>query len=201
MNILEYFDLYTNKLEWNVIVINPNSKSPVFKKWNGGYRPDWHRFFLETHNDYNIGILLGRIIDVEADDEQADKLLNSLIGNTPHPQYRSAKSTHHLFLTPNYNLTRTVIQGIEFRGYKHQSLLPPSISPTGLKYEWLKKSSFPVPAMPKQLRKFYKNNERRNKLDFLPRSASRNERISYLNNLEKSKLKNLYRMWRISSFR
>lgn len=180
MRILDYFDLYTQKLDWNVIAVKPNSKTPVFRKWNSGYRADWQRYFLESHDDYNIGILLGKVVDVEADDERADNLLNSLIGDMPHPQYRSTKSTHHLFLTPDYDLTRIVIQGIEFRGYRHQSLLPPSISPSGKKYEWLKKSTFPVMPMPRRLQNFYKKHVQRLKQPILPRCASKNERMSYL---------------------
>jgi hypothetical protein len=108
----------------------------------------------------NLGLLLGDIVDVEGDTEQADATLNDLIGNYPHPRWRSSKSTHHLFVNPDARLTSTRFLGMEFRGHKHQSVLPPSVHENGLQYSW-QEIHFPIPEMPAPLLEFYRNNRPR----------------------------------------
>lgn len=142
------------KLGWNIIPVNINSKQPIGKKWNERFWEEERvRNILLSQPNINLGIMLGKIVDVEADTEASNKFLNQIIGNYPHPIYRSTKSYHHLFISPDENLTRFVVDNIEFRGHKHHSLLPPSII-SGIKYEWIK-PIFPVPQMPDSLRKFY----------------------------------------------
>ena len=77
-----------------------------------------------------------------------------MIGDYPHPLYVSTRSTHHLFITPDPKLKIFKFQNIEFRGYGHQSVLPPSEF-YGKIYRWLSTAQFPVPGMPKRLLKFY----------------------------------------------
>jgi hypothetical protein len=113
------------------------------------------RQLLERFPNSNLGLLLGNIIDVEGDSPEANEKVLGLIGDYPHPSYQSTKSIHHLFLTPDPSLRRVVYQDIEFRGFGHQSVLPPSIV-NGVQYRWMKDFKFPVPVMPDKLLAFYK---------------------------------------------
>jgi len=154
MKLLSFFDEYTS-LGWEIIPIIPKSKIPFMKGWNVDYNKDYIRKYLSSHTEFNIGLRLGSVIDVEADTPQANKLLESLIPNDyEHPQYRSQKSVHHLFLTPSKSLTKVIIHGIEFRGHNHQSLLPPSIT-SGGEYTWIDNAQFSVPPLPDSLVKLY----------------------------------------------
>jgi hypothetical protein len=105
-----------------------------------------------------MGIILGDIVDVEGDTQEGNDLLIRMIDGLPHPMFRSSKSIHHLFLSPDPNLTRRVIGGIEFRGHFHQSVVPPSIHEYGNRYQWLYGSKFPPPVMPNELLQLYLTN-------------------------------------------
>jgi len=151
--ILEQFDdLVANGLQ--VIPVKFNSKVPMQKGWT-----KWDRGLcretLQRYPEANIGLLLGDIVDVEGDSEHANNMLLDIIGNYPHPCYTSSRSVHHLFKNPDPKLRVLRHQDIEFRGYRHQSVLPPSHH-QGITYNWLN-CQFPVPEMPKRLLRFYSN--------------------------------------------
>ncbi len=150
---LEFFDIYTNRFKWQVTPIAVNSKAPILKDWNKKYDKLYIRNLIEENPDYNLGLCLGKIVDVEADTPEANKTLTQMLGDYPHPQYRSSRSVHHLFLTPDPKLTKVIVEDIEFRGHKHQSLLPPS-TVGNVDYKWIN-AEFPIPPLPKSLLKFY----------------------------------------------
>lgn len=151
--ILQYFDSYV-RAGFKPIALYDSSKIPVEKKWNSEWSTHrWRRYF--ESGSYNMGFLLGEILDVEGDTEEANSILTNLIGNTPHPHFQSHKSTHHLFLNPDKKLTRISRDGIEFRAFNHQSVVPPSTHDLGHDYRWLSGSCGTVPEMPKDLLKFY----------------------------------------------
>ena len=152
------FDLYVRH-GLKVIPLLPLSKKPFFDGWQDAslYDPERCRRFLEGRADYNLGLLLGDIVDVEGVSQEANAFLETLIGDTPHPKYRSSKSVHHLFLTPDPKLTRFVTGKIEFRGHRHQSVLPPSRHEDGTEYQWLQGTKFPIPPMPDRLLAFYRS--------------------------------------------
>ena len=152
--MIEYFNAYV-KIGLKVIPLYPNSKVPVCKSWQTNWDENKYREIFEKYSKSNIGLLLGLIVDVEGDSEDANKFLIDLIGDVPHPMYRSSKSTHHLFLNPDPKLTIFCIRNIEFRAYRHQSVLPPSSHADGSKYQWLRKTKFPIPDMPSDLLAFY----------------------------------------------
>jgi hypothetical protein len=154
---LEYFDNYTNILGWEIIPILPNKKIPINKEWNGNvYDCQAIRNFLEQNPNFNMGIRLGEIVDVEADSPAANKALHQMTAGVRHPMYQSSRSVHHLFLSPDPKLTKVETKGgiqIEFRGNLHQSLLPPSVV-NDVRYKWLT-FEFPIPEMPAGLKSFY----------------------------------------------
>ena len=104
MRLIEYFDLYT-KAGLRVIPLHPQSKVPMWDGWNVGWDVDRCRVTCARHPFANLGLLLGHIVDVEGDSEEANLSLARMIGDCPHPIYRSSKSVHHLFLNPDPKLT------------------------------------------------------------------------------------------------
>ena len=151
--VIDHFDALTSK-GLRVIPLRENSKVPMCKGWSKIWDRDQARSKLERFPDANIGLLLGEIIDVEGDSEEANHTIQDLIGDYPHPSYQSIRSVHHLFATPDSSLRIFRIGEIEFRGHGHQSVLPPS-SHYGFRYHWLKNFCFPPPEMPERLRVFY----------------------------------------------
>ena len=157
MKLIDYFDKYV-ELGLKPIAIYPNQKCPMSNEWNINWSVKRWRPYFYT-NDCNIGILLGDIVDVEGDSEEANDLIERMIDGQPRPRFRSAKSIHNLFINPDPTLTRFVCNGIEFRGNKHQSVMPPSSHENGNKYNWICGSEFPIPQMPEELKRFYFENK------------------------------------------
>ncbi len=153
--LTEFFDAY-HKMGLKIIPLYPCSKVPIGKGWNQDWDAERSRIIFERCPKSNMGMLLGEIVDVEADTDEANVLLTQLIGQYPHPSYTSSRSIHHLFVNPDPNLTIEKFDGIEFRANKHQSVLPPSHHEDGTPYKWVKGSVFPIPALPDSLFSFYK---------------------------------------------
>ena len=123
--------------------------------WNHTWDHDRCRETCLKYPFANLGLLLGDIVDVEGDTEEANSLLARMVANHPHPVFRSSKSIHHLFLSPDSKLTARRFNDIEFRGHKHQSVIPPSLHEDGNKYVWLGQTRFPIPPMPDALLEYY----------------------------------------------
>ena len=172
---LKYFDLYVAH-GLKPIALYKNSKRPISKGWNQAWSIKKWRGYFET-DKFGMGILLGDIVDVEGDTPQANELLLKLTEKTPHPAFKSSKSIHHLFLNPDKNLTRKIFDGIEFRAYNHQSVIPPSRHEDGAPYQWCKSTVFPIPEMPQTLLEFYQK-----KLQSEPKNKKRLAR-TYKNSL------------------
>ncbi len=136
-----------------VIPLWENSKVPMCKNWTTWNKRQCMEMF-QRYPDANLGLLLGDIVDVEGDSESANSTIIKLIGNYSHPSYMSTKSIHHLFINPDPQLRIVKFQDIEFRGYNHQSVLPPSHH-EGVCYKWVN-MSFPIPEMPIRLANFYR---------------------------------------------
>jgi hypothetical protein len=155
---LKHFDLLC-KHGMQVIPLLTGAKKPIQDGWQLGYDQAQCRAYFERNPSMNMGLRLGNIVDVEGDSPHANALVNDLIGDYPHPSYTSRKSIHHLFLTPDPKLARIVFQDVEFRGHKHQSVLPPSVVGE-IQYKW-KTVVFPIPPMPDRLLGFFKKVQRK----------------------------------------
>lgn len=162
-SILDYFDALTGR-GLKVIPLRENSKKPICRGWTDGWHKDAMRDIILRFPEANIGLMLGDIVDVEGDSEEANQIVTDLIGDYPHPLYRSTKSIHHLFVNPDPGLRRFVWNHVEFRGHGHQSVLPPSKF-QGAVYQWMKTFRFPVPQMPDRLLEFYRAKSREIKLN------------------------------------
>lgn len=152
-NVLQHYDILT-RYGLKAIPLRESTKIPVCKGWTD-WNPGQNRAIFEQNPRLNMGIILGDIVDVEGDSEQANKTILKLIGDCPHPSYTSAKSIHHLFLNPDPTLTILTHQKIEFRGHRHQSAVPPSTMPEDISYKWLDHTQFPIPPMPQALLQLY----------------------------------------------
>lgn len=150
IGMIEQFDYYTKKLGWKIIPVYFKSKIPIGKNWNKNYNSEFARKQFKKNKDLNFGLLLGNIVDVEGDTEEANQYLNNILKDIPHPKYKSNKSVHHLFLNFNKNLTARRFKGIEFRGHRHQSIIPPSVHKNDVKYEWISFNET-MPPMPQNL--------------------------------------------------
>jgi hypothetical protein len=152
-SILDHFDALTDR-GLKVIPLWENSKAPMCKGWTEDWDRTRTREKLRQFPDANLGLILGDIVDVEGDSEDANRVIADLIGDYPHPSYISTKSIHHLFLTPDKKLRHFRHGQIEFRGFGHQSVIPPS-QHQGIVYRWMRTFQFPVPVMPERLHSFY----------------------------------------------
>lgn len=93
----------------------------------------------------NVGLLLGPasgVVDVEYDDPAGREQLAAFgVLDIQTPTWRSSRGEHRLFRwEPWMPLTACVkVDDLEIRigGRAAQSVLPPSIHPTGTTYEWL----------------------------------------------------------------
>lgn len=135
--------------------LHPGTKIPILKGWTEWDYNTAKRIF-DKDEQVNLGIVLGDIMDVEGDSEKANIKISKLIGDYKHPVYCSQKSFHHLFQSPDPNLTIVKKQSIEFRGSKHQSVIPPSKLLSGTKYEWVVGLDDPIPPMPPRLLQYLK---------------------------------------------
>lgn len=163
-SIVDYVEVYLNA-GLKIIPIKYQSKVPLTVGWNLNWSKDQSLQTFKQYPGSNVGILLGDIIDVEGDTVEANNILEQLIGDYPHPSYKSSKSIHHLFKKPDDSLTRIARNGIEFRGKNHHSVLPPSTHENGFRYKWINHNNLNFPELPTKLRSLYDDwkNEKKSK--------------------------------------
>lgn len=171
---IDFFDKYVS-IGLRPIALYPGTKKPVETAWNKSWSSErWRPYFVQ--GEHNIGLLLGDVVDVEGDTDDANDLLERMIDGKPRPMYKSAKSVHNLFANPDPSLTRLAINGIEFRAWSHMSVAPPSRHTDGTMYRWLAGSAFPIPSMPDELWQFYLRNRRSPTQSQEPRAERRKPR-------------------------
>lgn len=122
----------------------------------------WHALAATTadviggwvERGYNIGLLCGaaRLIDVEYDDATGRETLARLgLLDVPTPTWSSERGQHRLFRLaeplPTWGWRK--VGGVEVRvgGRPTQSVLPPSVHPSGEPYRWIVSPSQCDPAM------------------------------------------------------
>ena len=99
MHILNFFDKYV-AAGLRPIAVYCDTKKPIIAGWNENWTIERWRPYFENGN-YNMGILLGNIVDVEGDTEEANDLLERMIDGALRPKFRSSKSIHNLFINPD----------------------------------------------------------------------------------------------------
>lgn len=156
MDAKKIFDLYSG-LGYKIIPLYYKTKTPIFKNWNSYYNHSFIQdFFMNATCEYNYGLLLGELIDIEGDCYDSNNLIDQMLQDIEHPCFLSKKSKHHLFRSNLKNLTRVVIDGMEFRAHKHQSVIPPSLHEDGFSYKWITKicSIDKIPFLPDKVEKY-----------------------------------------------
>lgn len=137
---------------WCVLPLAPRGKNPLQQEWQHKASNDaevvsgwWEGEFCGC----NVGLLLGPrsgVIDLECDDEAAEKALLELFGENMliAPTYQAARGKHRLFAWHDaFKNSKAVIKhkGIEIRlgtdAKGAQSVMPPSTHPNGSPYRWL----------------------------------------------------------------
>ena len=140
------------KRGWHLLPIKSGEKRPILDDWGNKASADakqierWSVQFPAC----NWGLLLGPksgIIDVEDDSPEGREILESAmeLSGVVTPCYSSGKSIHRLFQHDERfsELTAVTYQlfGCEFRfgvgGKAAQSVIPPSVHPSGAVYAWL----------------------------------------------------------------
>lgn len=142
---------YTSRYGWYLVQIQPKKKFPTGKAWQNTATsdPEVAASRWEGRPDHNIGLLLGPksgVIDVECDGEGAEeKLLELFDGEIPAcPTWSSSRGKHRLFKwsdrLPVQDKNNFKIGNLEFRtgngGMAAQSVMPPSVHPSGEQYKW-----------------------------------------------------------------
>jgi Bifunctional DNA primase/polymerase, N-terminal/Protein of unknown function (DUF3987) len=131
---------------WHVVPIDSHSKRPSLKNWQDLRlkKRELPKYFDETKN---IGVLLGspsrELMDVDLDCEEAINLARSFLPATKRIHGRKSKKTSHFwyhakFLNgiEKFNDVDGKSCLLELRGSGHQTVVPPSIHPSGERLRW-----------------------------------------------------------------
>jgi hypothetical protein len=143
-----------------IIRVARREKRPIGAAWQtkATDNPDTVAAWLAAGS--NIGLLLGPasgVVDVEYDDDPGrDQLADFGILDLPTPTWRSARGEHRLFKwepwMPPTAVMKTGWLELRIGGRAAQSVLPPSIHPTGVAYEWTTSpADVPIAGFPAQL--------------------------------------------------
>jgi hypothetical protein len=138
---------------WCVVPLGKASKAPRVKEWQNNSSTDEDQItrWWDRWPEANVGVQLGprsRIIDIECDSEEAEQDYQQVFENAGVPlpivpTFRGARGKHRLFewredLPPGAVIhlgNMEVRLGNTDKGA--QSVFPPSIHPSGARYEWL----------------------------------------------------------------
>ena len=133
---------------WHVMPLR--GKIPTLAAWQRAASIDEEQIirWWDEAPGCNLGVQLGRrsnLIDIEADSAQAEKEIVELFGGEAPlcPTYQAKRGKHRLFLWRDDMPAQAVIHvgEVEVRlgggGKGAQSVFPPSIHDSGMRYEWL----------------------------------------------------------------
>ena len=160
MNDLSELDLLAAR-GCRFVLVWPREKRPGGGR--GWQRESTDNVFLVTswrRDGFNVGLLLGPdsgVVDVEFDDEAGREQLSAFgILDLRTPTWRSSRGEHRLFAWEPWMPRRAVIhaEALEIRlgGLAAQSVVPPSVHPSGVAYEWIvRPSEATVAPFPAQL--------------------------------------------------
>lgn len=137
-------------LGWKILPVAQRGKRPLVARWPelASDDPDQVAQWGERFPGCNWGLKLGPdsgVVDVECDDQAAEDALGELFGGDlpVTPIFKSSRGSHRIFRYNQRLPDKAVvfIDKLEIRigggGQGAQSLIPPSIHPTGAAYEWL----------------------------------------------------------------
>ena len=132
---------------WRLIPVSRTTKAPIVPQWQTvELSVDEIKVFLEDGRA-NLGVVLGEasggLVDIDLDDPIAVTIAPSLLPETPLVFGRASKRrSHYFYRTPDpvtYTKYRDVGGGclFELRGDGRQTMIPPSIHPSGEPIEFV----------------------------------------------------------------
>jgi hypothetical protein len=127
-----------------IVRLGPREKRPLGGAWHARASRDFRTVCRWIGEGYNVGLLLGPesgVIDVESDTAEAEEIAVLLgLDRTETTSWRSRRGLHRLYRWAPWMPSAASIKigGLEVRigGRAAQSVLPPSIHPTGIPYRW-----------------------------------------------------------------
>lgn len=144
--------MFLASLGWKLCPMHKGTKNPggiLGSGWQHKCSSDSETLeqWLAQHPDANFGVLLGPtsgIIDVEYDDEQGEQIIEEYAAESgvKTPTYRSSKSIHRLYRYED----KFELEGAKFGAFgtewrfgqdSAQSVVPPSVHESGVRYQWL----------------------------------------------------------------
>jgi len=160
MNDLSELDLLASR-GCRFVRVAPGEKRPA---GGGGWqRQSTDSVFNVTawrRDGFNVGLLLGPesgVVDVEFDEPEGREQLSAFgILDLRTPTWRSSRGEHRLFRWEPWMPQKAVIHAgdleIRLGGRSAQSVLPPSVHPSGVVYQWIvRPSEAPTAPFPAQL--------------------------------------------------
>ncbi|MDQ0340249.1 uncharacterized protein (DUF927 family) [Caldalkalibacillus uzonensis] len=146
MNEYLKYALKYASLGWSVIPLQPKDKKPIIKSWMEyqSKRADEQQIkeWWSKWPQANIGVVTGSVsgivvFDIDGEEGQKSveennfKLPWTAISNT-------GKGYHYIFKHPGHEIRNFArrLPGLDFRGDGGYIVAPPSIHPSGRKYEW-----------------------------------------------------------------
>lgn len=124
------------------VLVKSRSKVPAQRGWTSlpPVSPDWEAV---RRGDYNVGVLLGGdLVDVDLDDDLAVRIAPEVLPYTLTYGRQSRRRSHYLYRLDDGSIDTTkwkLPNGtmlLELRSSGAQSVIPPSIHPSGEQYEW-----------------------------------------------------------------
>lgn len=136
-----------------VVRVGRGGKTPFGKAWHTAATTDADTVDGWLRGGYNLGLLcgVGNLVDVEYDDATGrDAMDRAGLFDIHTPTWTSGRGQHRLFrlLGPVPPWGWRKVNGYEVRlgGKPAQSVLPPSVHPTGVGYRWIVSPLECVPA-------------------------------------------------------
>jgi hypothetical protein len=134
-------------LGWKIVPIAPRRKIPLLQNWpeqassDVSILEDWFRKWPQAGIGVVCGIRSG-IVVLDTDSDEAEQTLTDLAatrGGLPKTlTSKTARGMHRFFELRNGSgiRTRILATGLELRGDASLVILPPSVHPSGIPYEW-----------------------------------------------------------------
>lgn len=143
--LIERYSRRYIELGWAPVPLRSKKKSPASKGWTEE-QLDLPGITAQVDRGHdNLGIKTGLLVDLDLDSRESRQVLDAapeILDNTA-TFGRGGEITHALVMVENSTITRTLFKDpsdqsviLEVRGQRHQTMVPPSIHPTGQRLTW-----------------------------------------------------------------
>jgi hypothetical protein len=129
------------RLGWGVLPLKPASKEPLVSWRELQHRKlEEHEIIslFERHPDANIGVVTGRVSQLLVLDCDAPEIVKKF-GTPETPIAETARGRHYYFELPKANIRSVagIAEGLDIRAEGGYVVSPPSLHPTGKRYNWV----------------------------------------------------------------